>query len=188
MMAATCSVANCNKSVLARGWCTAHYHRWLKHGDVQADIPIRTKVPLIDLLMRRIDKNGADGCWVWTGSITKWGYGAYRPARALGLSDVAHRTVYQVLVGPIPEGLVLDHLCRNKRCVNPDHLEPVTDRVNQLRAPNSVLSRALGNAAKTHCKHGHEFTLENTYEHGGSRYCRACNRDAQRRQAQRKQG
>ncbi|TDD77726.1 HNH endonuclease [Actinomadura rubrisoli] len=92
---------------------------------------------------------------------------------------VVHRFVYESLVGPIPEGLVLDHLCRVRACCNPAHLEPVTDRVNILRGA----SITAANARKTHCDHGHEFTSQNTYRHRGRRLCRACNRDAVARYA-----
>jgi len=89
----------------------------------------------------------------------------------------AHRFAYEALVGPIPEGLKLDHLCRNRACVNPDHTEPVTDRVNTLRGfgPTAMNARA------THCSEGHEFTDENTYlNQSGSRVCLTCMRAAQR--------
>ena len=87
--------------------------------------------------------------------------------------DFAHRVVYEILVGPIPVGLELDHLCRNRACVNPDHLEPVTTRTNLLRGYSPWACRAR----QTHCKRGHEFTPENTYGTGdGRRYCRTCRR------------
>lgn len=111
------------------------------------------------------------GCWEWIGSISKWGYGIWQPHR--GVSLRAHRVSYEATVGPIPDGLVLDHLCRNKRCVNPAHLEPVTDRVNTLRGvgPSAV------NATKAACVHGHPFTTENTFiESDGRRACQACRR------------
>ena len=97
------------------------------------------------------------GCWMWTGRQIK-GYGQYG-------SRLAHRVAYLLLVGPIPDGLEIDHTCRRPLCVNPAHLEPVTRAENQRRRSE----------AQTHCKHGHEFTPENTYRmrHGG-RKCRAC--------------
>lgn len=117
----------------------------------------------------RIEKT--DGCWFWRGNISVWGYGIWQPGR--GRSLRAHRVAYEAVVGPIPAGLVLDHLCRVKDCVNPAHLEPVTDRVNTLRGvgPSAI------NAAKTECKHGHPFTPENTrIDHKGKRVCRICDR------------
>lgn len=86
---------------------------------------------------------------------------------------LAHRVAYEQARGPIPEGLELDHLCRNRACVNPDHLEPVTHRENLLRADTF----AARHAAQTHCVNGHEFTPDNTYirtRPEGGRECRAC--------------
>jgi hypothetical protein len=114
------------------------------------------------------------GCWLWTGSRYTGGYGKFF---AFGRERAAHRVSYEFFVGPIPEGLALDHLCRVRRCVNPDHLEPVTYRENTLRSP---VAHAALNAAKTHCKHGHEFTPENTRITTGGRRsrrrCRECER------------
>lgn len=119
--------------------------------------------------MERVEK-ASTGCWLWTGHINQDGYG--RICRG-GESKSAHRTSYEVFRGPIPDGLVLDHLCRVRHCVNPDHLEPVSIAEN-IRRGEGV---AVQHAAKTHCVHGHEFTPENTLtHHSGSRGCRACAR------------
>lgn len=103
-----------------------------------------------------VDKSGTDGCWQWTGVKMPAGYGVFGAYRR---NVMAHRFSYEEVVGPIPPGLHLDHLCRNTSCVNPDHLEPVTPAVNVLRG----VGFAALNARKTHCKSGHEFTPENTY-------------------------
>ncbi len=109
-----------------------------------------------------------DGCWKWTGTPHPAGYGSFQFRQA---SYLAHRVAYTWLKEPIPEGLDIDHLCRVRICVNPEHLEPVTRQVNLLRGHGVT----AGNAAKTHCKHGHEFTEANTYiDNLGCRYCRAC--------------
>lgn len=118
-------------------------------------------------LLRLIHKT--DDCWIWKGTVSQQhGYGHY------GHTGIqAHRAVYEAFVGKISEGLQLDHLCRNKVCVNPAHLEPVTARENTLRsnAPSAI------NAKKTHCDSGHEFTEANTYrwaKRPRSRLCREC--------------
>jgi len=113
------------------------------------------------------------GCWNWTGARTA-GYGVIRIG---GKQWRAHRWLFERINGPIPDGLVLDHLCRNPACVNPAHLEPVTDRVNLLRG----VGPSAKNAQKTHCPKGHAYTPENTYlNKRGQRYCVACHRDRER--------
>lgn len=112
----------------------------------------------------------AGDCWLWTGRTSDKGYGRFWvPPREL----MAHRVAYELEVGPIPEGLTLDHLCRVRNCVNPAHLEPVTAGENVLRGEGPTARHAR----QTHCKHGHEFTEENTLiEPHGARSCRACSR------------
>jgi hypothetical protein len=120
-----------------------------------------------------VDASG--DCWEWTGGHSSTGYGAWGPR-----AQKAHRAVWELLVSPIPKGMTLDHLCRNRGCVNPDHLEVVTMRENVLRGvgPSAV------NARKTHCVHGHPFDERNTgyqrkgrYKTHATRYCRACGRE-----------
>lgn len=106
-----------------------------------------------------------DDCWTWTASNTL-GYGLFWSGIKMVL---AHKYSY----GITPDGLVLDHLCRNHACVNPSHLEPVTQRENLRRG----VGWAGVNAAKTHCPQGHEYTFENTcWRNGTRRSCRACDR------------
>lgn len=106
-----------------------------------------------------------DGCWAFA-TLTGSGYGWFQEARAY-----AHRFAYEAVVGPIPDGMVIDHLCRNARCVNPAHMEAVTQRENVMRGtgPTAI------NASRTHCKTGHPFDEHNTYvTWDGRRQCRAC--------------
>lgn len=110
------------------------------------------------------------GCYIWLGAVNTHGYGHLK---FKGKYWQAHRLAYEQTKGPIAPGLVIDHLCRNRACINPDHLEPVTNAVNVLRGNNIAASRA----AQTHCKRGHKFTAENTYRSGRSgRMCLTCQR------------
>jgi hypothetical protein len=128
----------------------------------------------------KVDKSGE--CWVWTAGRDIYGYGKFFDERRRSVG--AHRFAYRATIGEPAPGLVLDHLCRNRACVNPSHLEPVTQRTNVLRSP----APPAKNAVKTHCDSGHEFTTENTYVMPGGRGCRECRRAAWRRwNARRKQ-
>lgn len=131
------------------------------------------KIPILERLNSRIDKT--DTCWIWTGKVDKTGYGSFgmRVEQACRTRS-AHKIVYETLVGEVPEGMQLDHLCKVPLCVNPEHLEVVTPRENIMRS-NGL---AAINAKKTHCKHGHELTEDNIYvppKRPTRRYCRKCN-------------
>ena len=121
-------------------------------------------------------------CWEWKGSLSGNGYGR---AWINGKHVPAHRAVYESLVGPIPKGLVIDHLCMNITCVNPDHLEAVTHGENIKRSPkhkkrieNLRLASQRAYASQTHCLRGHELSEDNVYIPPGSnsRNCRECNK------------
>lgn len=122
---------------------------------------------LFERAMSKVEKT--ESCWIWKGNINEHGYGRFfSPDRT---NFRAHKLIYELLVGPVPNGLVLDHLCRNRACVNPNHLEPVTIGVNVLRGIGITAMCAV----KTHCPKGHEYSVENTYvSPKRARYCRAC--------------
>lgn len=123
--------------------------------------------------MSKVTKVGT--CWKWGASMTAGGYGKF--SAGTGEWRLAHRVSYELFVGPISKGMQIDHLCRNTWCVNPEHLEAVTGRVNVLRG-NTMPAK---NAAKTHCKNGHELNDENAYRFGRKRLCRICRAAAEQR-------
>lgn len=129
---------------------------------------------LHERLLRRM-KVSPTGCWIWTGGKNNMGYGLIQEQRHTSNvreTVLVHRAMYRLRIGPIPHGMQLDHLCRTPLCMNPDHLEPVTARENNMRG----IGTAAKNAIKTHCQAGHEFTPENTrlIKGGRARQCIAC--------------
>jgi len=123
----------------------------------------------VDRFWAKVDKSG--DCWLWIGATNKGGYGSLTINRK---TYGAHRIAIQLAGIEIPPGLHVDHKCRNRLCVNPDHLRLVTPRQNVLE--NSMGLAAL-NAAKTHCPKEHPYTPENVYLYRGRRYCRKCSSD-----------
>jgi hypothetical protein len=122
------------------------------------------------------------GCWNWMRQRNRLGYGLMRWR---GRKVPVHRVSYEAFVGPIPEGLEIDHLCRNRACCNPEHLEAVTRRTNVLRSGNFIAARASAD----HCINGHPFAGENLRtDKDGERVCKACNRAAAERYRQRQRG
>jgi hypothetical protein len=172
----TCSVTHCMSPARARGLCNAHYLRAWNDGTL--DLVAALPGPKERFWTKVVVPRDGDGCWEWTASRCREGYGRFN-ANDINLpSTLAHRIAYTWLVGPIPDGMTLDHLCRNTGCVNPDHLEVVTASENSRRA-------VPWNRCKTHCIHGHPFDEENTYVTPvGKRVCRECRRrvHASRRQ------
>jgi hypothetical protein len=131
--------------------------------------------PLRERALEKVDQRGPGECWPWLGQKDEKGYGQVRESNRRSRSLMAHRVVYELLVGLIPEGLTLDHLCRVRHCVNPAHLEPVTNRENILRGDGP----AARHARQTHCKYGHPFDEQNTLHrrNGRGRSCRTCQRE-----------
>lgn len=118
-------------------------------------------------------------CWIWTRARNVSGYGRMRVGAGADRRFVqAHRASYEAFVGPIPAGMQLDHLCRNRPCVNPEHLEPVSGAENTRRAgssPKAARASANMRLAKTHCPKGHPYEGNNVItKRGGRRQCRAC--------------
>jgi hypothetical protein len=128
----TCSIEECGKPVYGRGWCQKHYMRWYYLKTPRAHKPRPLPRPAEERFWPKVQKT--DGCWLWTGAKSK-GYGSFRPDNKT--NGWAHRFAYELLVGPIPDGLHIDHLCRVPACVNPAHMEIVTLVENVLRG-NSI--------------------------------------------------
>lgn len=172
----TCSIEGCDRPHYGRGWCKGHYMRWYAKGDpgtagIGPDRPGPGTVEYASLtwkkLMRRRTVTAA-GCWEWTGCRDRHGYG-----RIAWGDDTrfTHRIALELAQGSIPDGLVVDHLCRNPPCFNPAHLQAVQQRTNLLRGETVPASRS----AITHCPQGHEYDSANTYlSKRGQRHCRTC--------------
>lgn len=174
MTGRTCGVEGCLLPYNSRGYCQPHLRRLRKYGDPLGGHVYRPRGVGTEWerFWRYVNKTPT--CWLWTGATIS-GYGKWN--RPNGVQGRAHRLTYEWLVGQIPAGLQLDHLCKTPACVNPTHLEPVTGTENKRRSD----SLATLNAAKTHCKRGHPFDEANTWmSHDGARHCRTCNRDRAR--------
>lgn len=115
------------------------------------------------------------GCWIWHAAIDDNGYGrVHNP----GGSCLAHVVLYEFVVGPVPDGLELDHTCRTPSCVRPSHMEPVTHAENMARVPRELFD---SHSHITRCPRDHAYTPANTYRRNGSRHCKACKLESQRR-------
>lgn len=161
-----CLVNGCDQPWTRKGMCRKHYDRFRKHGTT--DLPAGPSVT-----ERFWSKVVPDGdCLRWTGGSRSMGYGVFSIATGTWPVKLvaAHRWAWEQANGPIPDGLVLDHLCRNPWCVNPDHLEPVTPRENSLRG----VGPAAQHAKKTHCPAGHPYAGDNLVIRRGKRECRQC--------------
>jgi hypothetical protein len=170
----TCSIEGCEAKHYGRGWCRNHHAHWIRHGDPLVRPPKKT---LAERFWAKVDVRGPDECWPWTGTCKPYGYGQLIFA---GKTLYAHRISWELHHGPIPAGLCVCHHCDNPPCVNPSCLFLGTnaDNARDMVAKGRGFSRMRG---ITHCKHGHEFTPENTYHvKDGSRSCRTCSREQTR--------
>lgn len=167
---------------LARKRCRTCYPKHVQQLKAAGTYDRRWGRPIVDRILERTEP-GPGGCQLWTGTTVR-GYGKVYEGRR---NRLVHRAVFEALVGPIPEGMDLDHTCHtrdplcrggvtctHRRCVNVEHLEPVPPIENNRRSQ----SFSAINATKTHCDHGHEFTSANTYirPRNGQRQCRQCRR------------
>lgn len=146
-----------------------HYHRWQRHGDptvtASQDGRYERHRSVADRFWALVARG--DGCWTWTGHSTR-GYGVFAMNRRKAR---AHRVAYELEIGPIPAALTIDHLCRNTLCVRPDHLEPVTARVNILRS-GGLAAQEL---SRTQCPSGHSYAGSNLFRGSkGERMCLLC--------------
>jgi HNH endonuclease len=176
-----CSVEGCESNAERRRWCNIHYRRFLRHGDPLVMTTNHDKT-FDERFWMKVDKNGPipdyaphlGPCWIWTASLEGGGYGAIGDGKK---KKRAHRYSYEQLVGDIPDGLELDHLCRVRNCVRPDHLEPVTRRENVMRG----ISPIAENPSKTQCPEGHPYGGKNLIELStGGRRCRTCRNEKER--------
>lgn len=161
-----CAEPGCPETPVARTFCGPHYKVHARRNDLPPKVGNLPNGPAE--FWSRVEKTST--CWLWRGSISRYGYGQFMSARK---SWRAHRYVWELTRGPIPQGLVLDHLCRNRSCVNPDHLEVVTNRENVRRGigPTAI------NARKQTCNNGHPLSGENLrIDEDGARLCIVCAR------------
>lgn len=165
-----CTIPGCDTPNTARGLCNKHYRR-LRRTGTTADRPNDEA-----RFFARITEDPDTGCWLFDKPNAK----GYANFTVMSRPVEGHQWCYEFLIGPVPDGLTLDHLCRVRSCVNPWHLDPVPHRVNILRG----IGPAAINARKTQCVDGHPFTSDNTYvTPDGRRQCRICIRRRESRRS-----
>jgi len=167
----TCSIEGCVKKHYARGWCGMHYQRWRLLGAPGEPAPRFDHRIIEEKFWDYVDrKPSRKPCWEWLRAPNADGYGVVRD-KYRG-SCPAHRVAYELTFGPIPEGLEIDHLCRNRICCNPWHLEAVPPRENKMRGEGIMAKQAR----QTHCKRGHPLEGDNLKPDPrlGRRICKEC--------------
>lgn len=182
-----CSVEGCALSVDARGWCSTHYSRWRRTGSPVEAQYLRHQPDEVRFWHHVDRESNPDGCWEWTGSRNKQGYGRWA-IKGVG-SLRAHRMAYQYAVGPIPSGAHIRHHCDNPPCCRPDHLATGSRQDNtddrESRGRNkieiAITASAAARRAATHCARGHEVNEANARWHSGKRHCRPCQAENARR-------
>lgn len=169
-----CTEDGCHAPQVGRGLCNKHWKAWRRRAD-PSEVRKKNFGTLEERWWARVIRAGGDECWEWDGAHDSDGYAQIGVnGRALG----AHVVGYQVNVGPVPEGMELDHFaCDNRSCVNFTHVRPDTHANNVMREGSKNVGAI--NARKTQCPKGHEYTPENTYivPSTGGRACRTCQRE-----------
>ena len=138
-----CIVNDCEKAIFSKGksLCGMHYYRLMRNGAIDRLVAQERKKNWEDRFWSKVNKT--DTCWEWTSAIDTYGYGIFQRSHPKRQSVKAHRVSYELSIGLILDGLTLDHLCYNTKCVNPEHLEPVTKSENSIRAA-SRRKKAMG--------------------------------------------
>lgn len=164
-----CTVPDCEEPHFARSLCSKHYGQWQRGKTLSIKVRDAYSRSPEERFWEKVNKHGplweGTRCWIWIASLTLAGYGQFKTRDRVSM-HVAHKWAYQQLVGPVPNGLELDHLCRRRACVRPTHIEAVTHLEN--------VRRGNGNGSQTHCPQGHPYSLDNTYRNQSGRTYRRC--------------
>lgn len=183
-----CAVDGCQRSVSARGWCGMHYARWRAHKNpLMTLMPTRVNGTPAQRFYAKVAAPDTQSCCLWLGHTSKRGYGRFR---LNGVYVNAHRASYILSIGPLSDELDLDHLChtrdtacpggvtcKHRRCVNPEHLEPVTHSENSKRRGDTASLRKT----RTHCRNNHPLDAENVVMNQGKSRCKTCRRTSDRK-------
>lgn len=164
----TCTLVDCERPHSARGYCDMHYIRWQTHGDPlkKAKSGINGHMSVEERFWEKVDKNGPEGCWVWTGYCNWGGYGSFR-ASPEGMS-LAHRYSYELATGETLGEWFLDHKCHTRACVNPDHLRPVTKQQNAENHQGGALPNSKSGVRNVHWhKQSGKWKVTVKRTHGG---------------------